>query len=180
MALFLENETGIINYFQNELKSIRTGRINASILDTILVDAYGSQLHIKELATIALPEPSQILITPFDKGVNNAIEKALVDANIGAAPVNDGAGIRLNFPPLTEETRKQRAKEVDKLLETARIQVRQSRQDALKLLEGQKKNGEMGEDDFKRAEIELQKEVEALNKKLEEMASAKQAELMKM
>ena len=180
MGLFLINDTKITDHFQETLRSIRTGRVNASILDSVLVEAYGTQMSIKELATVQSPEPAQLLITPFDKSVNQAIEKAIVLANLGAQPVNDGAGIRLNFPPLTEETRKNKAKEVDKHLEEAKIQVRLARQHALDGVKDLKTKGEMGEDDFKRAEVELQKEVDSLNKKLEEIASSKKEELLKM
>ena len=180
MSLFLDREAAIVSHFQDELKSIRTGRVNSSILDSIQVEAYGTMMHIKELATVTSPEPSQLLITPFDKSVNSAIEKAITLANIGANPGNDGAGIRLNFPPLTEENRKLRAKEVDKLLEASKVQVRLNRQEALDVLKQQKTNGEMGEDDFKRAETAIQLEVDHLNKKLEEIATHKREELMKM
>jgi ribosome recycling factor len=180
MSLFLDRETAIIAHFQEELKSIRTGRVNASILDNIQVEAYGTMMHIKELATVTSPEPAQLLITPFDKTVNNAIEKAITLANIGANPGNDGAGIRLNFPPLTEENRKLRAKEVDKLLEASKVQVRLNRQEAFDIVKKQKSDGEMGEDDYKRAEHAIQMEVDHINKKLDELAAAKREELMKM
>lgn len=180
MGLFLDKEQGIFQHFQNSLTGIRTGRITASILDSILVEAYGTQMHIKELATVSSPESTQLMITPFDKTVLSAIEKALVAANLGAQPINDGAGVRLSFPPLTEENRKARAKEVDKYLEEARIHIRQNRGDALRSIEKQKDDSEIGEDDAKRAEFELQKEVDDANKKLLEITEAKKVELLKM
>jgi ribosome recycling factor len=178
--LYLENAPKIIEHFYHQLKGIRTGRVNASVLETVLVDAYGTKMHIMELATIQQPEATQLLITPFDKGVLNPIEKAIRDANIGVNPVNDGAGIRLVFPPMTEENRKIRAKEVDKHLEEVKIQVRQSRLDALDVIKKQEKEGDIGEDDLKRGEEELQKEVVLLNTELETIAKAKKDELLKL
>lgn len=170
----------IIESFRKTLVSVRTGRVNAAILEHVLVDAYGSKMHIQEIATVNIPEPSQLLITPFDKSLNNPLEKALTDANLGANPVNDGAGIRLTFPPLTEETRKIRVKEIYKLLEETRIVIRSTRQDLLKSQKHAKDEGEISEDELKRYENELQKEVDQLNKEVEEIAKSKEAELMKM
>ncbi len=178
--VYLENAQKIIEHLHHQLKSIRTGRINASVLETVLVDAYGSKMHIVELATILQPEASQLLITPFDKSVMSAIEKAVRDANIGVNPVNDGAGVRLVFPPMTEESRKLRAKEVDKHLEEVKIQVRQSRLDAMDVIKKQEKDGDIGEDDLARGEEELQKEVKLLNTELEDIGTAKKEELLKM
>lgn len=173
------NANGIIENFQKRINSIRTGRVNASVLDDILVDAYGTKMHIKELATVTLPEPSQILITPFDKTVVEKIEKAINDSNLGVNPINDGAGIRLNFPPLTEESRKEKAKEVGSALEEARISVRNNRQEALKVEKHKKEGGEITEDELKDFEEAIQQEVNNLNKELEEVAEQKKKDLMK-
>ena len=165
--------------YQKHLSSIRSGRVNASVLEHILVDAYGTKMHIHELSTINLPEPSQILITPFDKGVLQSMEKAIVDANIGVSPVNDGAGLRLSFPPLTEEARKIRVKEVYALLEDAKISVRNNRQDLLKAQKALKESGEISEDQLKGFESDIQEEVKALNKDLEDLAKSKEEEILK-
>lgn len=176
----LSRATRIAEDFQEKLKSIRTGRVNASVLDTIMVEAYGTKMHINELATVTSPEPAQLLVTPFDKGVLTSMEKAVRDSNLGVNPVNDGAGLRLNFPPLTEENRKDKVKEVNKLLEEARIHVRTHRTDVLKDEKKLKEASEITEDDLKRFEEDLQKEVDHLNKELEELAKKKQDELMKI
>jgi ribosome recycling factor len=170
----------IIDSFKKSLSSMRTGRVNATVLENILVDAYGSKMHIHEIATINVPENSQLLITPFDKSLNNAIEKAINDSNLGVNPVNDGAGIRLNFPPLTEETRKLRVKEVYKNLEEARIASRNVRQDLLKTEKNKKENSEISEDELRQFETSLQKEIDTLNKELEEIAKNKEAEILKV
>ena len=150
----------IIDSYKKSLASMRTGRVNASILENILVEAYGSKMHIHEIATINVPEPSQLLITPFDKSLNNSIEKAIIESNLGVNPVNDGAGIRLMFPPLTEETRKLRVKEIYKELEESRIASRNVRQDLLKTQKNLKENNEISEDELKRFELDLQKEMD--------------------
>ncbi|MEM1312208.1 MAG: ribosome recycling factor [Patescibacteria group bacterium] len=170
----------IIDNFQKSLSSMRTGRVNAGVLEHILVEAYGSKMKIQEIATVNIPENSQLLITPFDKSLNNAIEKAITDSGLGVNPINDGAGIRLNFPPLTEETRKIRVKEVYKNLEDARISARNVRQELLKSQKSQKENSEISEDDLRNYETRLQQEIDKLNKQLEDIAKAKEVDIMKV
>ncbi len=170
----------IKDHYTKSLSVIRTGRVNSSLLDHIFIPAYGNKMLIKELATITIPEPAQLLITPFDKSINVAIEKAIIEANLGINPTNDGAGVRLVFPPLTEETRKARVKEISKLLEEAKINIRTHRQDLLKAKKTDKENGDLSEDGLKRFESELQKEVDNLNEEVENMAKAKEAEILKM
>lgn len=166
-----------IESFRSKLAVIRAGRVNSSVLDNVLVEAYDSHMHIKELATISIPEPSQIMITPFDKSLLKNLEKAITDSNLGVNPNNDGAGIRLVFPPLTEETRKQKTKEVDAMLEESRIGVRVMRQDTLKEQKHKQENDEISEDELRRFEADLQKEVDSLNKELEDAAKAKKLEI---
>lgn len=174
------NAQDIIQRYTKHLSGIRSGRVNSSILEPILVEAYGSMMHFHELATITIPEPAQLLITPFDKGLIPAMIKALSNSNIGVNPMDDGAGIRLNFPPLTEETRKQRVKEIHKLMEEARIEIRLKRQDVLKHQKAKKESSEISEDDLKKIEEDVQKEVEDLNKEIQKITDSKEAEIMKM
>jgi ribosome recycling factor len=169
----------ILDHFIHALSGLRTGRINSSILDTIKVEFYGSKMSIKELATITLPEPMQIWITPFDKGANKAIYEAILNSNLGVSPVDDGAGIRLNFPPLTEENRKSLVKVITALMEDARVAVRNHRQDLIKKFKAQKENKEITEDDIKNIEEKIQKEVDQINAKIKEIAAHKEAEIMK-
>lgn len=180
MAYILFPAQKIIDNLKKHLSSMRTGRVNAAVLENIYVEAYGSKMHIHEIATINVPEPTQLLITPFDKGLNNAIEKAITDSNLGVNPVNDGAGIRLVFPPLTEETRRLRVKEISKLLEESKISVRNIRQDLLKVQKNLKDSGDISEDELKRFELELQKEIDQINKELESISNDKEAEIMKI
>ena len=176
----LDNATKIINHLEETVKTIRTARVNASILDNILVEAYGSNMHVNELATINMPMPMQLTITPFDKSVTEPIEKAVRESNLGVNPVNDGAGVILNFPPLSEEQREGKAKEVMSLLEDHKVQVRKDRTDTMKLWKRQKEDGEITEDDINRYEKQLQEEVNKANEELEKIAEDKKEELMKL
>ena len=170
----------IIDHLKKKLTSIRTGRVNSSVLDLIFVPAYGDKMNIQSIATINVPEPGQLMITPFDKSLNQAIEKAIFDANIGASPVNDGAGIRLTFAPLTEESRAKRAKEVSVYEEEIKITVRTERQDLIKSLKNKKDSGEISEDELKRQEVAIQLEVDKLNKEIEILCQEKKTDLMKV
>lgn len=170
----------ILERYRKHLTGIRSGRVNSSILEAITVEAYGSKMHFNEIATITIPEPVQLLITPFDKGLISNIVKAINDSNLGVNPQDDGAGVRLVFPPLTEETKKMRVKDLHKLREDARIEVRVKRQDALKDKKDEKEQALISEDDLRFFEDNLQKEVESLNTEIEEITKAKEEEVMKI
>ncbi len=169
----------IKDFLSHKLQSIHSGRVSPATLDLILVEVYGTKLSVKELATITLPEPAQLLVTPFDRSTLPAIEKAIKESNLGVNPINNGAGLRLVFPPLTEETRKARLKEVKKLLEEAKIYLRQERQELLKSKKKDKDEGLLSEDEFKQFEKNLQQEVNSLNQELELIAKHKEEELLK-
>lgn len=178
MSYSLLNATKILEHLQTKLSGIRTGRVSASILDSLEVEAYGANMKIVEIATVTAPEPAQLMITPFDKSLIPNIAKAINNSNLGVNPNDDGAGIRLSFPPLTEETRAVKAKEVGKELEEARIMLRSYRQDLMKAKKREKEADEISEDDLNRFEKQLQTEVDALNKELQELAKKKEAEIM--
>jgi ribosome recycling factor len=170
----------ILDHFSTVLSGVRSGRANSSVLEPIQVEMYGSKMQIKELATITLPEPATILITPFDKSAIGPISKAISNSNLGVNPIDDGAGVRLVFPPLTEETRKKLAKNISVFVEDAKIQVRNSRQDILKTWKKQKDDSELSEDDLKKLETELQNEVTAVNKEIDEKGKKKVEEILKI
>jgi ribosome recycling factor len=172
--------TKILDHFSTVLSGVRSGRANSSVLEPIQVEMYGSKMQIKELATITLPEPATILITPFDKSAIGPISKAISNSNLGVNPIDDGAGVRLVFPPLTEETRKKLAKNISVFVEDAKIQVRNSRQDILKTWKKQKDDSELSEDDLKKLESQLQEEVTAVNKEIEEKGKKKVEEILKI
>jgi ribosome recycling factor len=170
----------ILNSYHHTLSVIRSGRVNASVLDQIEIEAYGNKMAVREVATISQPEPSQLLITPFDKSLVKAIVKSINDSNLGVNPIDDGAGVRLNFPPLTEESRKIRVKEVYKLMEEARVVVRNQRHDLIKKWKNEKEQGLIGEDVLNRQEKELQTEVDKINQEIEKITKDKEEELMKI
>jgi len=133
-----------------------------------------------ELATISTPEPRTIIISPFDKSLIRVIAKAIEDAKIGVNPTDNGAGVILNFPPMSEENRKDQVKRIDKIQEEIKIQVRQHRQDALNKSEREFESQNASEDAIKGFKSELQKEVDAINQEIEEICKAKSVEVMKI
>ncbi len=163
---------------ERELGSIRTGRAAVSLLDRIVVDHYGSQMPVNQLATIATPEAHLITIQPWDNGALASIEKAIQKSDLGLNPSNDGQIIRLAVPPLTEERRKEFVKQVHKRVEDGRIAIRNVRRDASEKLKQAEKAKEIGEDDHRRASDRLEK---VTHKKVEEVDSIgqkKEADLM--
>lgn len=174
------NNNKIIEHYKKALSVIRTGLVNSSVLDHIIIEAYESKMKIIELSTVNKTESSQLVITPFDKSLCSVIAKAITVANIGVNPVDNGAGVILNFPPLTEETRKIKVKELKKEEELTKITVRQERQNILNQAKKQKESGEISEDALKKIETEVQKEIDNLNKEVEILTKAKEQELMKL
>lgn len=176
------NSKAILNKLTEKLATYRAGRVNSSLLDHIMVfvSAYGVSMKVVELATINSPESNQLVITPFDKGHLNLIEQAIIKSNLGVNPVNDGFIVRLVFPPLTEERRKDMAKEVGKEEETFKIEVRQIRQDHMNTWKKQKEAGEISEDQLEKNKSDLQDEVDKINKEIESIIKHKQEELMKL
>jgi ribosome recycling factor len=162
-----------LDHLHNEFSKLQTGRANAAQVEHIAVEAYGQRMEIKGVASISVQDARSMVIQPWDKSVLSALEKAIQIANIGVNPVNDGVVIRLNFPPMTEERRKQISKTVHQLAEAAKIAVRQDRQktnDAIKTI--------TDENEKERLTKELQKLVDDANGKIEESAKKKEQEIM--
>ncbi|MCI6271717.1 MAG: ribosome recycling factor [Erysipelotrichaceae bacterium] len=164
-------------HFENELKSIRTGQANANMLDGVEVEYYGSLTPVKQIASISISEGTQFVIKPYDSSSLKDIEKAINTSDLGLVPQNDGSLIRLNVPKLTEETRKEMVKKVSKLAEENKVIVRNVRRDANDLV---KKDKEMTEDAQKDCLNEIQKLTDSFIKKLDDIASAKEKEVMKV
>lgn len=168
-----------LEFLGKEFASLQTGRANASLVDSIEVDVYGSRTPIKHLANISLPSAQEIFIDPWDKSQLTAIEKAIRDCpDLGLNPTNTGAALRINVPALTEERRKEIVKIAHEKTEHARVSIRKARHEALEILKKEEKAGEMGEDDLHREEKELQKMVDEANKKVDELMQHKEKELM--
>jgi ribosome recycling factor len=165
---------------RHEFAQIRTGRANPGILEHVKVEAYGSTLPISQVATVTVPEPRQLLITPFDRNMLSAIEKAIQKSDVNITPNSDGVGIRLNIPPLNEQRRKELIKQVHGKAETGRVSVRTVRQDAIKKLQNAKKASEISENDEKRAADQVQKLVDKYIVEVDQLTKAKEAEMMEV
>lgn len=169
-----------IDALDRDYKSVRVGRANASVLDRINVDYYGSPTPIQQMAAISMPEPRTLMIKPWDASTLKEIEKAILLSDIGINPQNDGTAIRLNFPPLTEERRKEIVKEVKKMAEDSKVSVRNIRRDALEKLKGLKKNNEITEDDEKNGEKKIQNLTDKFCKEIDVLAAAKEKEVIEL
>lgn len=163
-----------------QFASVRAGRANASVLDQITVEYYGSPTPIQQIATISTPDPRTLTIQPWDSSVLKAIEKAILSSDLGINPQNDGRLIRLVFPQLTEERRKELAKVVKKYAEEAKVAVRNIRRDGIEKFKKQQKASEITEDDYKQMEKEFQKVVDDYVKKVETLAAKKEKELFEL
>lgn len=162
---------------KRELSSIRTGKASTSLLDTIRVDAYGQSMPINQLANVSAPEPRLLTVTPWDKGVTQAIEKAIRDSDLGLNPQTQTGVIRVPLPMLNEERRRDLVKVVHKLAEEARIGIRHARTEGREKL---KKLSHTSEDDVKHAEKELQKAHDDYITKIDDLLKAKEAEIMEV
>ena len=165
---------------RHEFGSVRTGRASPALLDRIQVDYYGAVTPLKQLATVSAPEARMLTIQPYDKSSIKAIERAILESDIGLTPSNDGALIRLVVPELTEERRKQLVKVVRHIAEEGRVAIRNVRRDVMHDLRELKEAGETGQDDERRAEQELQKVTDARVAELDELLKAKEEEILEV
>jgi len=169
-----------IGALKEELVGIRAGRANPAILDKITVDYYGVPTPINQLGSISVPEARVIVIQPWDAKILKDIEKAIQKSDIGINPSNDGKVIRLIFPVLTEERRKELTKQVKKIGENAKVAIRNVRRDALEDFKTQKKNGEITEDDLKVAENDIQKLTDKYIDEVDKLMELKEKEIMEV
>ena len=163
---------------KGDFASVRAGRANAGVLDRIQVEYYGTPTPIQQVASISTPDPRTLQIQPWDASILKAIEKAIQSSELGINPQNDGRVIRLSFPQLTEERRKELTKQVRKYAEGGKVAVRNIRRDAMDKLKAAEKKGDMTEDDRKDCEKELQELTDKFCKQLDEMSAKKEKELM--
>lgn len=157
--------------------SVRAGKANPAVLDRITVDYYGSPTPIQQIAAIASPDPRQLVITPWDGTALKPIERAIQESDLGINPQNDGKSIRLNFPQLTEERRKELVKQIHKYSETGKVAIRNIRRDAIDKFKKQQKSSEITEDDYKIAEKDIQKLTDDYIKELDGICAKKEKEL---
>jgi len=173
-----EKMTKTISALNSEYNSIRAGRANAAVLDPIRVDYWGNPTPINQMAAISVAEARILVIQPWDKSALKLIEKAIQASDLGINPQNDGSVIRLTFPPLTEERRKQLTKDVKAEAENSKIAIRNIRRDAIEKLKGMKKASEITEDDLDDAEKEVQKLTDDFIKQVDGVAAKKEEEIM--
>jgi len=167
---------------RHELSQIRTGRANPGILEHIKIEMYGASLPLQQVAAVSVPEPRQLLITPFDRNALTHIEKAIMKSDVGITPNNDGQGIRLNIPPLTEQRRKDLIKQVSQKGEHGKASVRTVRQEAIKKLSNARKDKEnpLSETDEKRAAEQVQKLTDKYIAEIDTITKTKEADLLEV
>lgn len=170
----------VINYFVTDIGSIRAGRANPAILDKVKVEYYGAPTPIQQVGNISVPEPHTILIQPWDATILNDIERAINKSDIGINPQNDGKAIRLNFPPLTEERRKEIAKTLHKKAEETKVGIRNIRRDAVDAFKKMQKSGEITEDDLKSSETDIQKLTDKKIKEIDDILAKKEKEILEV
>ncbi len=169
-----------LNSLDREFKAVRAGRANPAVLDRIMVDYYGTPTPIQQMAAISVPEGRTLQIQPWDASTLREIEKAILTSDIGINPQNDGRIIRLMFPPLTEERRRDLVKDVRKLGEECKVAVRSIRRDAIEKAKAMKKNGDITEDDLSGAEKKIQTLTDKYCKEADDLTSAKEKEIMEI
>ncbi len=165
---------------KTEFNSIRTGRASAALLDRVTIDYYGTPTPLKNMATINTPEPRMLTVQPFDPSSVKAIERAIQESDLGLTPSNDGKVIRLPIPQLTEERRKELVKLVRKYGEDGKIAIRNVRRDVMKHLEELVKNGEVGDDEERRAEGQVQKLTDEHTKTIDDLLRHKESDIMEV
>jgi ribosome recycling factor len=165
---------------RHDLQAIRTGRANPALVERVEVDYYGSKMPLPQVATVTAPEPRMLVISPWDKGALPAIERAIQKSDLGLNPSSDGTIVRLLIPQLTEETRKGLIKNVHKRVEEGKVAIRNIRRDAIEHLRTYKKNGDIGEDEDKRTEVDVQKLTDRHIHDLDAIQKSKEEELLEV
>ncbi|MDY0405861.1 ribosome recycling factor [Virgibacillus sp. 179-BFC.A HS] len=169
-----------VQAFSRNLATVRAGRANPNLLNSVYVDYYGASTPLNQLAGVTAPEPRLLMITPYDKTAIGDIEKAIQKADLGLAPSSDGNVIRINIPTLTEERRKELVKVVGKFAEEARIQIRNIRRDANDQLKKAEKNGDITEDDSRASQDDVQKSTDKFIAEIDKLAKNKEKEIMEV
>lgn len=180
MLLGEERMEKTLNSLRKDLSLIRTGRANPAVLNNVTVSYYGVDTPLNQIASISVPEAQLLVIKPFDKSILKDIEKAIQLADLNLVPQNDGVVIRINFPALTEQRRKEFAKEVKSLAESAKVAIRNIRRDMNDQLKKMEKDGEITEDQLKRSNDDVQKSVDKTIAIVDEIAKDKEKQIMEI
>lgn len=177
LAEIKEHMQKTVEATQRSFNTIRTGRANASLLDRVVVEYYGTETPLKSLANISTPDATTIVIQPYDKGSMAQIEKAITMSDLGLTPNNDGQVIRLNIPPLTSERRQELVKMAGKLAEEGKVGIRNIRRDAIDAVRKQEKNSEVSEDEARDLQDQIQKVTDEYTKKIDDLLSSKEKDI---
>lgn len=177
---YIDRMKKTVDVLTNQFNSVRAGRANPSVLDQISVDYYGTPTPVAQIGTVSSPDPRMLVIQPWDTSILGGIEKAILASDLGINPQNDGKVIRLSFPQLTEERRKEMAKLVKKYGEDAKVAIRNIRRDGVDKYKAMKKNSEITEDDLKSSEKDLQKITDDYVKEIENITAKKEKELFEI
>lgn len=169
---------GAVQSLKHELGGLRTGRAAASMLDPVQVDAYGSHMPLNQVATISVPEPRLLSVQVWDKTMVKAVEKAIVDSNLGLSPATEGQVLRLRIPELNEERRKELVKVAHKYAEAAKVAVRHVRRDGLDTIKKLEKGHEISEDDQKRLDNDVQKATDGMITEIDQLLAGKEKEIL--
>ncbi len=169
-----------VEVLRHEADTIRTGRANAAMLDSVRVELYGAAMPLNQVATVNAPDPRLLVVQPFDRSTLGAIEKELMRADLGMTPSNDGTVIRLPIPMMTQERRQEMVKRLHKFREDTHVAIRNVRRDALEHLRGLEKNKEISQDDLRRDQDQLQKTTDEHIARADEVSNKKEAELMEV
>jgi len=169
---------GATAVLKTELSGLRTGRASAHLLDPVHVEAYGSQMPLNQVATVSVPEPRLISVNVWDRSLVHAVEKAIVNSNLGLSPATEGQVIRLRIPELNEERRRELVKVAHKYAETARVAVRHVRRDGMDIVKNLEKNHKISKDDHDRFSAEVQKATDAVIAEIDQMLGAKEKEIL--
>ncbi|MEY3055373.1 MAG: ribosome recycling factor [Ilumatobacteraceae bacterium] len=174
----IEKMDKAVGHVQSQFTTVRTGRASPALVEKLMVSYYGSDVPLQQLAGFQVPEARMLVVKPHDRGALGAIEKAIRDSDLGISPTNDGTVIRLNFPALTEERRRDYVKLVKNMAEDGRVAVRNVRRDVRKSLEAAEKGGEISADELERAEKELDKITHDHVEKIDQAVNKKEQELL--
>lgn len=169
-----------VEAMDRDFNHIRTGRASTSLVERLMVDYYGTQTPLNQLASISVPESTTIVIQPWDRGVLGAIEKAIQKSDVGITPNTDGTVVRLNIPPLTEERRKDLVKQVHKRMEDTKVEIRNCRRDAIDAIRKREKDGELGADESYREQEALEKTTHKWTDEVDRVGAAKEAEVLEV
>jgi ribosome recycling factor len=171
---------GAVKALASEFQTVRTGRASTGLLDRVTVEAYGTRTPLNQLATINAPEPRLLTVQPYDRSIMSAVEKAIMESDLGLTPNNDGQLIRLPVPQLTEERRKEMVRLVHKMAEEARVAVRNVRRDVLNDMKRAEKDGGMSRDELARGQDEVQKLTDSEVKAIDDLMARKEAEILEV